>query len=82
VIKAAGIVTVKCVESSKLAGLATEAPFQRTAEAERKPFPVIVRVKSPEPTSRLDGERFVRVGTGLLIESDTAEDSPPPGVEL
>jgi hypothetical protein len=57
-------------------------PFQRTTELETNPLPLTVSVKVAPPAMAVDGDKEVRVGTGLLMANVTALDSPPAGVGL
>ena len=59
-------------------------PLQLTTEPLAKPVPLTVRVKAAPPAVALEGERLVRVGTGLdaLMVKAEAVEVPPPGVGL
>jgi hypothetical protein len=58
------------------------APFHLTTEVATNPLPVTVRVKAGLPAATLLGVKVVTAGTGgaWAIVSDSAADSPPPGL--
>jgi len=67
---------VSCDEPPSAACLA--APFQETVELERKPEPVIVRVKPPVPAAALVGEMDWIAGAGFCVGGGGGVVLPPP----
>lgn len=53
-------------------------PFQRTVDEDMKFDPLTVSVKVPPPAPALEGEREVRLGTGLLVTGVLPPPPPPP----